>query len=114
MAKKRGRPTNTTPSTTTHDSAQKQSISDSVPLDLETLDDLDIDSLMPKQTEKVLTALDEIRLRIFEKAGSGSGSNKEDEGNKEKQTPVRESTPSQKPDQPNSENENPWTKKLTE
>ncbi|KAK7259772.1 hypothetical protein RIF29_25385 [Crotalaria pallida] len=86
MAKKRGRPAKTTPSTTKHDSAQKQSISDLVLLDLETVDDLDIDSLTPKQAEKVLTALDEIRLRISEKTGSGSGSNKEDEGNKEKQT----------------------------
>ncbi|KAK7282193.1 hypothetical protein RIF29_10795 [Crotalaria pallida] len=98
MAKKRGRPAKSTPSTANHDKEQKQSISESIPLDFETLDDLDLDSLTPKQAEKVLTALDSIRSRIVAKATDGSDSQKEDGNSKEKQTPSCDSHLAEKAD----------------
>ncbi|KAK7273900.1 hypothetical protein RIF29_14967 [Crotalaria pallida] len=76
--------------------AEKQSITESILLDFETLDDLDLYSLTPKQAEKVLTALDDIRSKIVAKAADGSVNQKEVDTNKEKQTPTDKSNSTKK------------------
>ncbi|KAK7273512.1 hypothetical protein RIF29_14564 [Crotalaria pallida] len=67
MAKKRGRPAKVTPSTSKQHGEHDHSTIESIPLDFETLDDIDFDALSPKQAEKVLTALDELRMKVSAK-----------------------------------------------
>ncbi|KAK7250975.1 hypothetical protein RIF29_33791 [Crotalaria pallida] len=67
MAKKRGRPVKVTPSTSKQHDEHDRSTTESIPLDFETLDDIDFDALSPKQAEKVLTALDELRMKVSAK-----------------------------------------------
>ncbi|KAK7244334.1 hypothetical protein RIF29_39154 [Crotalaria pallida] len=67
--KKRGRPAKNTPASSKNEKEQNRNTSDdSISLDLAMVDDMELDSLSPKQVEKILVTLDEIRSHI---AGKG-------------------------------------------
>ncbi|KAK7260055.1 hypothetical protein RIF29_25791 [Crotalaria pallida] len=77
MSKKRGRPAKVTPSMSKQHGEHDRNTTESIPLDFETLDDIDFDALSPKQAEKVLTALDELRMKVSAKTLNTKGVKKQ-------------------------------------